>query len=114
MNIYKMLMLTSLTAGNMGRNYGLHDKTPTSNQEDHFDALERWGFKLEGVYHSSDEDPVIPKGSDPCFFIKRPCKNGLSEIGWNVVRYYDSINIPLKASMLEDILNDDSNTVLRP
>lgn len=114
MNIYKMLMLTSLTSGSITQGHGRHDKTPTANQADSFDTLEQWGFKLEGAYHSSNEDPVIPKGSDPCFFIKRPCKNGLSEIGWNVVRYFESMNIPLKASTLEEILNEDSNTALRP
>lgn len=113
-------MLTLLIAGNIGRNYGLYDKTPTSNQEGHFDALEQWGFNLESAYHFSEKDLVIPKGSNPCFFIRRPClysnkeqKNELGEIVWNVVRYYDSMNIPLKVSMLEEILNDDSNTVIR-
>ena len=119
MNIYKMLMLTSLATGNISQSHGHHDKMITSNQEDHFDTLERWGFKLEGPYHSSNEDPVIPKGGDPCFFMKTPChllnkeqKNELPEGGWTVVRYYESMNIPLKASTLEEILNKDSNIAL--
>ena len=125
MNIYNVLMLMagniSLSQGLITESHGVHDKVPTSNQDNQFDTLEQWGFKLEGAYHSSNDDPIIPKGRNPCFFTRKPCthsskerENDLSDFGYKLARHFESMNTSSKSNRLEEILNDDPSTALRP
>lgn len=118
MYIYTMLLLALVTAENIGRRYSSQDKMPISDQGIYMGAFERWGFKFVGAYSVSNEDSNIPDGSNPCFFVQRPCihsckeqENHLSEIGWKWVRYFEFMNASSKSNMLEELLNDDKSTL---